>query len=62
MVFNGRLEQIAPVARNGSFSLKVRTFTAIFSIEGNDPRLMPDLSAAVDVNLGRSSLALAGSR
>ena len=62
MVFNGRLEQIAPVARNGSFSLKVRTFTAIFSIEGNDPRLMPDLSAAVDVNLGNSSLALAGSR
>ena len=62
MVFDGRLEQIAPVARNGNFSPKVRTFTAIFSIEGNDPRLMPDLSAAVDVNVGNNSLASTGSR
>ena len=50
MVFAGKLEQISPIARNGSFSAKVRTFTAVFSIAGNDPRLMPDLSAAVDVD------------
>jgi len=62
MVFDGKLEQISPVARNGTFSPKVRTFTAIFSMEGNDPRLMPDLSAAVDVNLGNNSLASKGSR
>lgn len=62
MVFDGKLEQLAPVARNGNFSPKVRTFTAIFSMEGNDPRLMPDLSAAVDVNFGNSSLASNGSR
>ena len=30
---------------------KVRTFTAVFSIAGGDPRLLPDLSAAVDVPL-----------
>jgi len=29
----------------------VRVFTAIFSIDGNDPTLTPDLSAAVDVEL-----------
>jgi hypothetical protein len=45
----GRFEQISPIGRGGSFSAKVRTFTATFSIQGSDARLMPDLSAAVDV-------------
>ncbi len=49
LVLASRLEQIAPVGRNGDFSSKVRTFSAVFSIQGSDPRLMPDLSAAVDV-------------
>lgn len=48
LVFAGRLEEIAPVARSG-FSSKLRTFTAVFSIAGSDTRLMPDLSAAVDI-------------
>ena len=50
LVFSGKLEEMAPIGRNGDFSPKVRTFAVVFSIEGNDPRLMPDLSAAVDVN------------
>lgn len=50
LVFKGRLEEMAPIGRNGDFSAKVRTFAVVFSIEGNDTRLMPDLSAAVDVN------------
>ncbi len=50
MVLPGKLEQVAPIGRGGDFSNKVRTFSAIFSIQGSDPRLMPDLSAAVDVN------------
>jgi len=49
LVLPGRLEQIAPVGRGGNFSDKVRTFSATFSIQGSDARLMPDLSAAVDV-------------
>lgn len=51
LVLPGRLEEIAPVARSGSFSKKLRTFAARFSIKGNDARLMPDLSAAVDVEV-----------
>jgi HlyD family secretion protein len=47
--FPGRLEAIGPIGRNGDFSDKVRTFAASFSIAGHDPRLMPDLSAAIDV-------------
>jgi HlyD family secretion protein len=45
----GKFEQLSPIGRGGSFSAKVRTFTATFSIQGGDARLMPDLSAAVDV-------------
>jgi HlyD family secretion protein len=50
MVFTSELEQIAPIGRSGDFSPKVRTFAVVFSIQGNDPKLMPDLSAAVDVD------------
>ena len=50
LVFSGRLEEIAPVARSGDFSPKLRAFTVIFSISGQDSRLMPDLSAAVDLD------------
>lgn len=51
LAFPGRLEEIAPMAEPGGFSSKLRTFSAVFSIKGNDPRLMPDLSAAVDVHV-----------
>jgi len=50
MLFSGKLEEMAPIARSGDFSPKLRTFSVVFSIHGNDARLMPDLSAAVDVN------------
>lgn len=52
LVFPGKLEEMAPIGRSGDFSSKLRTFAVVFSIAGNDPRLMPDLSAAVDVDLG----------
>ena len=45
------LEELAPLGHNGQFSQKVRTFAALFSIQGADPRLLPDLSAALDVEL-----------
>jgi len=51
LVFPGKVEQLAPIAEHGSFSDKVRLFAVIVSIQGNDPKLMPDLSAAVDVDL-----------
>jgi HlyD family secretion protein len=50
LVFPGKLELEAPIGRAGDFSSRVRTFVVIFSIQGNDPKLMPDLSAAVDVD------------
>jgi HlyD family secretion protein len=51
MAFHGKLNQLAPIAETGDFSNKLRIFVVIFSIQGHDPKLMPDLSAAVDVTL-----------
>jgi HlyD family secretion protein len=59
MAFPGKLEEMAPIARSGDYSSKLRTFTVVFSIDGSDPKLMPDLSAAVDVQL-TSQAARAG--
>ncbi|HUJ30404.1 MAG TPA: efflux RND transporter periplasmic adaptor subunit [Candidatus Acidoferrum sp.] len=58
MSFPGTLEEVTPLAHTGRFSEKVRTFSAVFSIEGSNPRLMPDLSAAVDVDLDTRKNAL----
>jgi len=55
--FQGRLERIAPVATPG-MSDKVRSVVATFSVEGRDPILTPDLSAAVEVRLGTWKAAL----
>jgi len=49
LAFHGRLDSIDPMGQKGDFSAQLRKFSAIFSIQGNDPRLMPDLSAAVDL-------------
>jgi len=57
LVFPGTLEEMAPVARSGDFSSRLRNFAVVFSITGQDPRLMPDLSAAVDVDLTHDSAA-----
>ena len=53
LVLSGRIAQIAPIALPGSFSTRVRTFSAIVAIEGTSDRLLPDLTAAVDVELER---------
>ena len=51
LVFPGRLEEMAPIGRSGDFSSQLRTFTVLFSVTGRDAMLMPDLSAAVDVDI-----------
>ncbi|SRR5579871_1135022 len=55
LVFPAKIEQISPIAEHGSFTDKVRAFAVIISIEGNDPKLMPDLSAAVDLDMSGKS-------
>jgi len=62
LVFEGQLESIDPMGTPGDFSSKLRHFSATFSITGHDPRLMPDLSAAVDVEPAGSDSAGGASR
>jgi multidrug resistance efflux pump len=50
LVLPGQLESIDPMGTPGDFSARLRKFSATFSIAGHDSRLMPDLSAAVDVD------------
>ncbi|MGH9495549.1 MAG: HlyD family secretion protein, partial [Candidatus Sulfotelmatobacter sp.] len=50
MVFAGKVDQVSPIGEGSDFSPKMRNFVVIVAIQGNDPKLMPDLSAAVDVD------------
>jgi len=54
----GKLERIAAIGLTSSMSSNVRTFAALFSVQGIDPRLLPDLSAAVDVEIRRTPHSL----
>jgi len=56
--FSAQVDRIAAVAQTSAFSSKVRVFTVLFLIHGNDPKLLPDLSAAVDVELDSKPRAL----
>ena len=46
--FEAVLESASPIATAG-FDSPVRNFTAVFSIEQQSPRLLPDLSAALEI-------------
>ena len=48
--FDGRLEQLSRIGAISTMSNRVRTFLAVFSIQGSDPHLMPDLAAAIDIS------------
>lgn len=57
--YRARLDRISPVAIASSMSDKVRGLAAIFTIDGRDEVLTPDLSAAVDVEIATWTNALA---
>jgi len=47
--FTGRLEQLSQIGAVSTMSNRVRSFLGIFSIDGADAHLMPDLAAAIDI-------------
>lgn len=47
--FDGRVELLAPLGVASGITATVRYFTVVVSIRGTHPRLMPDLSASVDL-------------
>ena len=58
LTFNGRIAQISPLAVTSSLSPKVRYFVMLADIEGSHEKLMPDLTASLDVELSRVPGAL----
>ncbi len=51
--FTAHYDSASPVA-TAPFGSAIKTFTAFFRLDQqNDPRLMPDLSAALDIEVGR---------
>lgn len=56
--FNGRISQISPLAVTSTLSPKVRYFVVLADIDGSHEKLMPDLTASLDVELSRVAGAL----
>ena len=51
--FGGRISQISPLAVTSTLSPKVRYFVMLAEIDGSHEKLMPDLTASLDVELSR---------
>lgn len=47
--FEGVVEQIAPLAAPSQRNPRVRSFTAVVSVRGSHPNLLPDLTASVEI-------------
>jgi multidrug efflux pump subunit AcrA (membrane-fusion protein) len=62
LVLSGSIDHLAAIGNTSSLSQAVHNFNATFAIQGNDPRLLPDLSAAVDVELERLTAVLLAPR
>jgi HlyD family secretion protein len=60
--FSGKIRSIAAVAQTSVFSGKVRFFAVVVTIDGGDSRLLPDLSAAVDLDLEHETGVLVAPR
>src|SRR5216684_1892752 len=58
MTLPATLEELSPLGHTGQFSEVVRSFTSRFSVQGTDSRLLPDLSAALDLDLGSQNHVL----
>ncbi|MFZ3245280.1 MAG: HlyD family efflux transporter periplasmic adaptor subunit [Candidatus Acidiferrales bacterium] len=58
MTFSGTLEELSPLGQASDQSDTLRSFTALFSIQGANSKLMPDLSASVDLQLANVKDAL----
>jgi HlyD family secretion protein len=56
--FGGRITQISPIAVTSSLSPKVRYFVMLADLDGSHEKLMPDLTASLDVELARVADAL----
>lgn len=59
--FHARFNSVSPVA-TAPMDSPVHSYSALFSLQENDPRIMPDLSAAVDLEVATGTLQLLAPR
>lgn len=50
-IFPGKVESIGAMGIANSYAKRIRSFSVIVSIQGSNPILLPDLTAAVDLEL-----------
>jgi multidrug resistance efflux pump len=64
LIFEGLVEQVTPLATSSRLSQAVRSFTAVISIDGTHPQLLPDLTASVEIvpDTATSDVVALGSR
>jgi multidrug resistance efflux pump len=55
LTFNGRVELLAPLGVTSGMTAAVHFFTAVVSIQGTHEKLMPDLTASVDIGVAATS-------
>ncbi len=51
LVFPGKVESISGVGTSSTYLKRIRYFNVVVSIQGSNPKLLPDLTAAVDLRL-----------
>jgi HlyD family secretion protein len=51
LVFPGKVERISAIGIPSNYSKRIRYFSVVISIEGSNPKLLPDLTAAVDLQV-----------
>jgi multidrug efflux pump subunit AcrA (membrane-fusion protein) len=51
LVFPGKVERISALGTSSMYSRRIRNFSVVISIQGSNPKLLPDLTAAVDLQL-----------
>jgi len=58
LVFPGKVERIGAIGAPSTYLKRIRYFSVAVSIQGSNPKLLPDLTAAVDLELANVKGAL----
>jgi HlyD family secretion protein len=51
LVFPGKVESIGAISTPSNYMKRIRYFSVVVSIQGSNPKLLPDLTATVDLHL-----------
>jgi HlyD family secretion protein len=58
LIFPGQIESIAAIGTRSDYIKRIRYFTILISIQGSNPKLLPDLTAIVDLQMENTKDAL----